>query len=111
MMEGEALHIPGISHASLKGYIVGFILSIVLTVIPFALVIYGRGSISTGWIYVGLALAAAAQVIAQLHYFLHLDRSSDQSWNVQAILFAGLIIVILVGGSVWIMADLHSRMM
>ncbi len=110
-MENKAVNIPGISHANLKGYIVGFILSVVLTIIPFSLVIYGRGAIATSWIFVGLAAAAVAQVVVQLHYFLHLDRSSDQSWNVQAILFSGLIIVILVGGSLWIMTDLHGRMM
>ncbi len=110
-MHNEAVHIPGISHASLKGYIVGFIVSIVLTVIPFALVIYGRGAISADWIYGGLALAAVAQIVGQLHYFLHLDRSSDQTWNVQAILLTGLIVGIMVCGSLWIMTVLHSRMM
>ena len=110
-MESKAVQIPGISHANLKGYIVGFILSVVLTVIPFALVIYGQSSISADWIYVGLAAAAVVQILVQLHYFLHLDRSSDQSWNVQALIFSAVIIVILVGGSLWIMADLHARMM
>lgn len=109
-METKAIHIPGISHANLKGYIIGFILSVILTVIPFSLVIYGRGALAAGWILAGLAASAVVQVIVQLHYFLHLDRSSDQSWNVQAILFSALIIVILVGGSLWIMADLHGRM-
>lgn len=109
-MDEQAVHIPGISHASFKGYVVGFILSVLLTIIPFALVIYGRGVIATAWIYAGIAAAAIVQITAQLHYFLHLDRSSDQSWNLQAILFAGLIIVILVGGSLWVMIDLHSRM-
>jgi cytochrome o ubiquinol oxidase subunit IV len=46
-----------------------------------------------------------------LHYFLHLDRSSEQSWNLQAILFTFLIIVILIAGSLWIMFTLHTRMM
>jgi len=109
-MEHGAVHIPGISHASLKAYIIGFILSVVLTVVSFALVIYGRGAISTDWIYAGIAAAAVVQILVQLHYFLHLDRSSEQSWNVQAILMAALIIVILVGGSLWIMTSLHGRM-
>lgn len=110
-METKAVEIPGISHANLKGYIVGFILSVVLTIIPFSLVIYARGALPAAWVYAGLAAAAVAQVIVQLHYFLHLDRSSDQSWNIQALIFSAVIIVILVGGSLWIMADLHARMM
>ncbi len=108
-MDQQAIHIPGISHASFKGYVVGFTLSVLLTIIPFALVIYGRGVIATTWIYAGIAAAAIAQIVAQLHYFLHLDRSSDQSWNLNAILFAALIIVILVAGSLWVMTVLHGR--
>ncbi|WP_455384688.1 cytochrome o ubiquinol oxidase subunit IV [Acidihalobacter prosperus] len=108
-MAHEAIDIPGISHANIKSYITGFVLSIVLTVIPFAMVMFNLGSRT--FILVGIALAAIVQIVVHLHYFLHLDRSSEQSWNLQAILFTLLIIVILIAGSLWIMFDLHARMM
>jgi cytochrome o ubiquinol oxidase subunit IV len=108
-MAHEAIRIPGISHANLKSYIIGFALSMVLTVIPFAMVMFGLGSRT--FILAGIALAAIVQIVVHLHYFLHLDRSSEQSWNLQAILFTFLIIVILIAGSLWIMFTLHTRMM
>jgi cytochrome o ubiquinol oxidase operon protein cyoD len=46
-----------------------------------------------------------------LHYFLHLDRSPEQRWNVFALAFTAMVILIIVGGSVWIMFNLHARTM
>lgn len=108
-MTHDTIDIPGISHANLKSYVIGFVLSIVLTVIPFSMVMFGLGSRT--FILVGVALAAIVQIVVHLHYFLHLDRSSEQSWNLQAILFTILIITIMILGSLWIMFDLHARMM
>ncbi|MBU6459992.1 MAG: cytochrome o ubiquinol oxidase subunit IV [Proteobacteria bacterium] len=110
-MKNDMINIPGISHANFRAYLIGFILSIVLTIIPFGLVYYGHGSLSEYDILVSIAIAAVIQVFVQLHYFLHLDRSSDQSWNVLALLFTLLIIAIILAGALWIMIDLHSRMM
>lgn len=110
-MEHGAIDIPGISHANLKGYVIGFIISIALTVVPFALVMFGQSGLTRAVILVGIALAAVVQIVVHLHYFLHLDTSSEQSWNTQAILFTILIIAIMIGGSLWIMFDLHTRMM
>jgi cytochrome o ubiquinol oxidase operon protein cyoD len=44
-------------------------------------------------------------------YFLHLDRSEAQRENVIAFVFAGLVIVLLVGLSLWIMFSIHTYMM
>lgn len=110
-MAHETIDLPGIGHAQLRGYLTGFVLSIVLTVIPFALVMFGQGGISRVAILIGISLAAIVQIVVHLHYFLHLDRSSEQSWNMQAILFTVLIIAIMILGSLWIMFDLYARMM
>ncbi|APZ43334.1 cytochrome o ubiquinol oxidase subunit IV [Acidihalobacter ferrooxydans] len=112
MSHDETIHIPGISHANFRAYVIGFALSIILTAIPFGLVIYGLDAgMSHVIVLTGIALAATVQVLVHLHYFLHLDRSSEQSWNVQAILFTALIIVIMILGTLWIMFDLQGRMM
>jgi cytochrome o ubiquinol oxidase operon protein cyoD len=47
----------------------------------------------------------------QLYFFLHLDGSKEQSWNVMAMLFTVVIVAIVVGGSIWIMIELNQNMM
>jgi cytochrome o ubiquinol oxidase operon protein cyoD len=54
---------------------------------------------------------AVIQVVVHLFYFLHLDSSREQRWNVSAFLFTGLVIVLLVGLSLWIMFSIHTSMM
>ena len=99
----------GESRGSLKSYATGFVLSLVLTVIPFALVM--RGAVSGSTTSFCLIGAAIAQILVHLHYFLHLDTSSAMRWNVMALVFALMIIILFVGGTLWIMYHLHYRMM
>ena len=97
------------SHGSVKSYAIGFILSIILTLIPFGLVMYPTLPKS---ITLMIVLAfAVIQVLVHLVYFLHLDRSEEQRENVIAFVFAGLVIVLLVGLSLWIMFSIHTYMM
>jgi len=55
--------------------------------------------------------AAVVQIVVQMHYFLHLDRSSSQRWNVMVLVYTLIIIAFLVGGSLWIMYNTGVRMM
>ena len=97
------------SHGSVKTYAIGFILSVILTLIPFGLVMYPTLPKS---ITLMIVLAfAVSQVLVHLVYFLHLDRSKEQRENVIAFVFAGLVIVLLVGLSLWIMFSIHTYMM
>jgi len=99
----------GISRGSLKSYTAGFIFSIVLTGIAFALVM--SGAVSGRIALSGIAIAAVVQILVHLHYFLHLDTSSSMRWNVLALLFTLLIMFLFVGGTIWIMINLNYRMM
>ena len=99
----------GANRGSLKSYVTGFILSIALTIIPFALVMTGALSHST--VLFGIFAAAAVQIAVHLHYFLHLDTSSAMRWNVLALVFALLIMTLFIGGTIWIMYHLKYRMM
>ncbi|AFM24631.1 cytochrome o ubiquinol oxidase subunit IV [Desulfomonile tiedjei] len=99
----------GASRGSLTSYVTGFVLSLILTAIPFALVMSGTWSSSA--ILVGIFSAGIVQILVHLYFFLHLDRSSDASWNVLALIFTVLIMVLFVGGSIWIMFNLYHRMM
>ena len=99
----------GASHGNLKQYTVGFILSVILTIIPFGMVMaggFGRGVLVTV-----IAITAVAQVIVQLVYFLHMNTSSEQRWNLIAFIYTILCIAVLLVGSVWVMNYLHYNMM
>lgn len=96
-------------HGSVKSYAIGFILSVILTLIPFGLVMYPSLPKSlTLWIVLAFAVI---QVLVHLVYFLHLDRSAAQRNNVIAFVFAAIVIVLLVGLSLWIMFSIHTFMM
>ena len=99
----------GASHGSLKSYATGFALSLILTVIAFGLVL--DGMLPRGTVVAGIVVAAVVQMIVQIHYFLHLDTSSAQRWNVMALLYTVLIVAILVGGTMWIMLNSQLHMM
>lgn len=99
----------GDSQSSYKSYLVGFIFSIVLTIIPFTMVMNGCWSKST--LIAVLTISAVLQILVHLVYFLHLNISSEQQWNLIAFFFTTLIIAILVVGSLWIMWHLHYNLM
>ena len=99
----------GASHGNLKQYTVGFILSVALTIIPFGMVM--SGGFERGILVTVIAITAVAQVLVQLMFFLHMNSSSEQRWNVIAFIYTILTIAILLVGSVWIMNYLHYNMM
>jgi cytochrome o ubiquinol oxidase subunit IV len=99
----------GASSGGLASYAVGFVLSIVLTAIAFALVM--SGEVPRLATIVGLFAAAAAQILVHLHFFLHLNRSSAARWNVLALLFTLLVMFLFIAGTLWIMHNLDYRMM
>ena len=95
--------------ATVKSYLIGFVLSVILTIIPFAMVM--KGAWSTSAILAGISLAALVQIVVQLYFFLHLDSSLGQRWNLLTFILTAIIVVLLVGGSLWIMYNLNVRMM
>ncbi|MDA8407204.1 MAG: cytochrome o ubiquinol oxidase subunit IV [Deltaproteobacteria bacterium] len=99
----------GARGGSLKSYGAGFVLSLILTAIPFALVM--SGALPSSVTLAGIFSAGIVQILAHLHYFLHLDTSSAASWNVLALMFTLLIMALFVGGTIWIMYNLNYRMM
>jgi cytochrome o ubiquinol oxidase operon protein cyoD len=108
-MSPASIDSTGVSRGSLKAYLTGFVLSLILTAIPFALVM--RGTWSAKATLAGIFVAGFVQILVHLHYFLHLDTSSSARWNVLALLFTLLIMILFVGGTLWIMWTLNYRMM
>jgi cytochrome o ubiquinol oxidase operon protein cyoD len=93
------------SHGSVKSYTIGFILSVLLTLVAY--IIAAKQAVS-GWslIYVLLALAIV-QLFVQLVFFLHLNGQSKSRWNLVVLTFAAMVVLIVVGGSLWIMKNLN----
>jgi cytochrome o ubiquinol oxidase subunit IV len=108
-MSQASIDSTGASRGSLKSYLTAFVLSLILTAIPFALVM--SGSWSSSATLAGIFGAGIVQVLVQLYYFLHLDTSSAARWNVMAMIFTALIMALFVGGTLWIMSNLNYRMM
>lgn len=108
-MSHAAVDTSGHSEANLKAYSIGFILSIILTAIPFGLVLYGHMPVD--YTVSALVIAAAAQIMVHLYYFLHLNASSAARWNVLALMLAVLIMALIIGGTIWIMYHVHYRLM
>ena len=56
-------------------------------------------------------MMAVIQIFVHLVYFLHMNTSSEERWNLIALAFTALIIAIVVVGSLWIMYNLNINMM
>lgn len=90
-----------------RSYLVGFCLAVVLTVIPFGLV--ALDLLPAAATFLAIAAAAVVQVWVHLRFFLHLRLSSTPRENILTLVFAGVLIFLMVGGSLWIMFDLDYR--
>ncbi len=103
-------HDAGASHGSLKDYMIGFFLSVVLTAIPFWLVMGDviENKTVTALVIMGFAVV---QVLVHMIYFLHMNGRSEGGWNMMALLFTILLVVIVFSGSMWVMYHLHTNMM
>ena len=109
MSNAHSSHGEGDFGASVKSYLVGFVLSVILAGIPFwSVMTHSFDHTTTLWIVVA---AAIVQIVVHLKYFLHLDFSKEGRINTFSFLFTALIIVMVVGLSVWIIYAANELMM
>lgn len=97
------------SYGSLKSYIIGFVLSLLLTFIAFFLVT--EKWLTTWHTTLILSALAIVQAFVQLVFFLHLGQEKSPYWNLQTFLFMLGVLAIIVLGSLWIMYNLDYHMM
>jgi cytochrome o ubiquinol oxidase subunit IV len=97
------------SHGSFGGYMAGFVLAVVLTAASFWLVLHGGFPHETALI--GLAVLAVVQIVVHLVFFLHMNTSSGQRWNVTALGFTVMTVLIVVVGTLWVMHNVAMNMM
>lgn len=94
---------------TLSGYVIGVALCLVLTLAAFSLVEYHL--LDTRNSFIALGLLAIAQLFVQSICFLRLNASPEGRWNLWPFLFTTLVVVILIGGSFWVMYNLNYNML
>lgn len=99
----------GLFEIKLKSYLMGFILSVFLTLLSFILVIKKVFSVDKTILII--VITALVQFSIQLIFFLHINRNAKKSWQLSALVFMVIVVFILVFGSIWIMYNLNYRMM
>ena len=97
-------------HATVKGYVIGFVLSVILTAIPFWLVMARVFTSSTLTIFVILALAMV-QIYVHMVFFLHMTSKAEGGWTWMSLIFTLVLLVIALSGSLWIMYHLDHNTM
>jgi cytochrome o ubiquinol oxidase operon protein cyoD len=95
--------------SQLVGYVVGLGLAILLTATSFF--IAGTDLVWQPSIPVALIVLAIAQMGVHLVFFLHITTGADNTNNVMALAFGLLVVFLVIGGSLWIMANLNHNMM
>jgi cytochrome o ubiquinol oxidase operon protein cyoD len=90
------------SHGSVKAYVIGFILSIVLTIVPLVLVL--EHVLSKAVLVPTILIFAVLQFVIQLYFFMHIRDGEGPRYNVMALILGIIFVVTIVAGSIWIMS-------
>lgn len=90
-------------------YVVGFISALALTGLAFWLVT--SRALSGSWLVAALITLAVVQLAVQLVFFLHVGSEERPRWNLTALIFMLIMLVVIVAGSLWIMNNLNYNMM
>ncbi len=91
----------------LRSYVWGFSLALLLTLVSFAFVYWDAAPRLTLLIIIGVL--ALRQMVAHFRFFLHIGLRQKRE-DLQLILFSALLLIIMVAGTLWIMASLATRM-
>jgi cytochrome o ubiquinol oxidase operon protein cyoD len=97
-------------HGTLTSYLIGFVLSVILTAIPFYLVMTGKIGSKEATAIVIMALAIV-QIFVHMIYFLHMNTKVEGGWSILALMFTLIVVVIALSGSLWVMYHLNANMM
>lgn len=100
----------GAPHSSFSGYLVGFVLSIVLTAIPFWLVMAGVITHRPTAVLV-LGAFAVAQILVHMVCFLHMNGKVEGGWTLLSTIFTVVFVAIAIAGTLWVMFHMNANMM
>jgi cytochrome o ubiquinol oxidase operon protein cyoD len=99
----------GQGHGSFQGYLVGYVASVLLTFGSFVAV--QSSALTPSSVTAAVTVLAIAQMLVHLIFFLHINTSPNQRTNILAFAVTMFIVIVIVAGSLWIMAHLESNMM
>ena len=94
---------------SLRTYVIGLALAVLLTGVSFF--VAGTSLVWQPSIPIAIFVLALAQMGVHLVFFLHITTGPDNVNNVMALAFGVLIVILLIGGSLWIMGHLNHNML
>ena len=97
-------------HVTTGGYVTGFILAVILTVIPFWLVM-GDVIADRSTAVMVLGLFAAAQVLVHMYFFLHMNGKIQGGWTLLSTIFTIIFLAITILGTLWVMFHMNTNMM
>ena len=106
----EGDHAASHFHATFRDYAIGFGLAAVLTAIPFWLVMSHALASNTATALVVKGFAVV-QMVVHMIYFLHMNGKIEGGWNLLALIFTIILVVIAISGSSWVMYHLNANMM
>jgi cytochrome o ubiquinol oxidase subunit IV len=92
-------------------YLIGLGLATLLTIVSFFIAVTGTALVWGPSIPVALVVLAIAQMGVHLVFFLDITTGPDNVNNVMALAFGVLIVLLLLAGSLWIMANMNHNMM
>lgn len=96
-------------HGSMRDYVIGFVLSVVLTAIPFWLVMARPLAAGpTAALIIGFAVV---QIVVHMVYFLHMSPKAEGGWTMTSLIFTLIVVGIMLAGSLWVMHNLNTNMM
>jgi len=96
------------AHGTLASYIIGFILSLLFTLLPYYMVV--NKTMSGNALLAAILGFAVMQMFVQIFFFLHLGRGPKPFYNIVFFFATVGIIIIAVGGSLFIMNNLYANM-
>ena len=97
-------------HVSMGDYVKGFILAVILTTIPFWLVMNDVIQDRSTAVLV-LGGFAIVQVVVHMVYFLHMNGKIQGGWTLLSTIFTVVFLAIAIAGTLWVMFHMNTNMM
>lgn len=97
-------------HSTFSGYMIGFFLSIILTAIPFA-VVMGDVFESRNATILVVTFFAVVQILVHMVFFLHMNGKVEGGWTLLSTIFTVVFLAITLAGTLWVMYHMNTNMM
>lgn len=105
----DLTHAAQANHGSRRTYLIGFLLSVVLTALPFWMVM--TGGFDKQVTAAAIVVFAVIQILVHTVCFLHVNTQAEGGWTLLAFIFTAVMVLIVIAGSLWIMYHLGTNMM